>query len=121
MKQDRYGLTLTAISDRAAELYRQATELLFASLPGAAELLDEALALDPAFAVATALRGTIAADSGDSELAATLRHRAVELATSATEREKRHVAVLEELGTAPPPVAMASARAHLQDYPGDGV
>ena len=62
---DRGGLPLSTSSDAAAALYREGVDLGLSGWPGAEAAFDQALALDPDFALALAARARthlIAAD-----------------------------------------------------------
>ena len=50
--QDRFGNPVTCASQDAAALYARAVDLMLTAWPGAEPLLEQALAADPAFALA---------------------------------------------------------------------
>ncbi len=118
LHQDRSGLPLTTCSAEAAGLYRQAIERIHAGQAGPPELLDQAIAADPAFALAHAARWMEAHGAGDEERAKRARVGALASCEGATPWEQGHVAcVAAMLGR--DPGAADQVRAHLSARPGD--
>ncbi len=89
----RTGNRLTCQSPEAVELYQTALDLILGSESGAAEALDQALALDGSFALAAAARYFVAQDVGEPG-AEVYRERAKLALQDATDWEHEHVEVL---------------------------
>ncbi len=117
MKEVRTNQALTCASGEAALLYQEAVDRILASQGGAAGRLDQALALDPGFALAAVARYLVARDARDPE-AARFRSQAGEAAAMASAWEKRHVDVLVALADQPSG-AVDIARSHIEKTPGD--
>jgi len=118
---DDLGLTLTCASQDAARAYARGVDAYLHAWPGAREGADEALRLDPAFALAHALRALDAAvymrraDVGPAiELAQ--RH-----AAQASEREQSHVAAMALLVGGKSALAFDAALAHMAHWPTDAL
>lgn len=116
--RDRSGLPLSTSSPRAASLYREAIERVHGAEAGADALLDQALACDPAFAVAHAARWMLAHADGDTRTAHAARDAAMACRDGATAWERGHVDSLAALMSRQPD-ACTTARAHLAAHPGD--
>ncbi|MET0049515.1 MAG: hypothetical protein ABW095_00360 [Candidatus Thiodiazotropha sp.] len=93
MIEARTGNTLSCNSTEAARLYQQAVDLILGSESGAAETLDEALALDPGFALAAVARYYVAQDTGEKG-AQRYRQQAQSAASDASDWEREHIDVL---------------------------
>lgn len=117
MKEVRTNQALTCASGEAALLYQEAVDRILASQGGAAGRLDQALALDPGFALAAVARYLVARDARDPE-AARFRSQAGEAAAMASAWEQRHVDVLVALADQPSG-AVDIARSHIEKTPGD--
>ena len=92
---DSRDLPLSTTSDLAAERYREGVDLLLSAWPGAAEVLDEAIAADPDFALAHAARARLHVIRTEVAKAKARIATAEEIvARRGTERERSHVAVL---------------------------
>jgi len=122
MEQDRYGLPLSTDSPESAQAYRDGVDLLLSFWPGAAEAFERAIALDPTFALAHAARARLHAIYQEREHS---RPRA-ELARQhvsrrGTEREQSHVATLLLAIEGKSAEALASALAHLENWPRDAL
>ncbi len=92
---DRRGLPISTTSGLAAERYREGVDLLLSAWPGAGEMLDEAIAADPGFALAHAARARLHAIRGEAAAARARIAEAGEIvARVGTERERSHVATL---------------------------
>jgi len=116
MKDIRTNQPLSCASPDAARLYQDGVDRILASRGGAAERLDEALALDPGFALAAVARYLVARDARDSD-AERFRKQA-EKAQRVSEWERRHVDVLVALAERPSE-AVDMARSHVEKAPGD--
>ena len=93
MVDARTGKRLTAACDDAAQRYQLAVDRILGSESGAAEALDQALALDRAFALALAARYMLSKDakSPDAEL---FKERALQAAEKALPWERAHIFAL---------------------------
>src|SRR5918993_5174031 len=117
---DSRGLPLSTTSDRAAERYREGVDLLLSAWPGAGERLDEAIAADPAFALAHAARARLHAIRGEAAAARARIAEAGEIvARVGTERERSHVATLALAVTGQSAEALKGALAHADAWPRD--
>lgn len=114
---DRRGLPLST-SPEAAARYREAIERLHGGEAGVAELLDEALVCDPAFAVAHAARWLQAHADGDAGKARVARDAAMASLDGVTAWERGHVESLAAL-ISREPAAWTRAREHLAAHPLD--
>ncbi|KTS79421.1 hypothetical protein NS274_03080 [Pseudomonas oryzihabitans] len=117
---DRYGLPLSTASTQAADAYRTGMDLLLSLWPGAAEALDEAIALDPDFALAHAARARlflIDNQAGAARQAIALAQRLVE--RRGTERERSHVQVVRALVAGESARALQGALEHVDRWPRD--
>lgn len=121
MQKDRFGQPMTTDSPRAAELYDEAVDLLFALQPGSGPLIDEALNLDPNFALAHCAKARSLATVGDTREAR--RHAALgrDLAAPLSARERRHadIVCLALHGESRP--ALRAVREHAATHPRDAV
>jgi thioredoxin-like negative regulator of GroEL len=117
-QRDRRGLPLTTASPEAAARYRDAIDCVHGSEAGAAELLDQAVAHDPGFALAHLARWMLS--HAGSDRAASLAARAAALAerSALSDWERGHIdclaAIIERQ-----PGAWAQAREHLSVHPKD--
>lgn len=113
----RTGEALTTGSVEAAERYQLAVDRILGSETGAAEALDQALALDSRFALALAARYMLAKDAKSAEADA-FKERALVAAEDALPWERAHVfalfALLED-----PYGSLAATEAYIAASPGD--
>lgn len=117
---DRGGLPLSTSSDAAAALYREGVDLGLSGWPGAAAAFDQALALDPDFALALAARARthlIAADYAKARAMIGEAERAV--AANGTERERSHVEALARSVRGNSAGALEQVLAHVDLWPRD--
>lgn len=121
MHKDRYGLPITTDSGRAAELYDDAVDLLFALQPGSDVPIDEALELDPHFALAHCTKARACASAGDNAEARRYAARARELAAGLPERERRHADIVSLVFQGKSDSALVAVREHAATYPRDAV
>jgi len=117
MKDVRTNQPLSCASPEAAQAYQEGVDRILASRGGAAERLDEALVLDPGFALAAVARYLVARDAREPD-AERFRDVAEETAKRASEWERRHVDVLIALAERPSE-AVGMARSHIEKVPGD--
>jgi hypothetical protein len=121
MRQDRYGLPLTTASDGAAAAYREGVDLLLAAWPGAADALDRAVADDPEFALAHAARARLHQMFGQAPAARAQAVLARTHAAHASDRERRHVAIVAAAVEGRPAEALAGAEQHDDEFTRDAL
>jgi len=121
MAEDRYGLPLSTRSSSACEAYCAAADAILAGNDGEEELLERAIADDPAFALAHAalararfLRAQVPA--ARESIAVARKH-----SERATEREQGHVRVLAMPIEGKTGEALEATRAHLERWPRDAM
>lgn len=117
MLETRTGNPISSESPEAAELYREAIDLILGSESGAAETLDKALELDKDFGLAAAARYYVAQDVGETD-SGIYRERAERAAVHATDWEREHIDVLVGLIDRPQ-ATRAKAEAYIQETPTD--
>jgi hypothetical protein len=119
---DRRGLPLSTTSDHAAERYRDGVDLLLAAWPGAAEVIEQAIAADPDFALAHAARARLHAIRAEPAAARASIAAATDLAARhGTDRERSHVAVLSLAIHGRSAEALDRALAHAETWPRDAL
>ena len=117
---DRRGLLLSTTSEIAAERYRDGVDLLLSAWPGAAEALEETIAVDPNFALAHAARARLHAIRAEPAEARARIASAVEIVSRrGTERERSHVETLSLAIHGQSTKALALAVAHADTWPRD--
>jgi Tfp pilus assembly protein PilF len=121
MSKDLWDLPLSTESPRAAEQYVLAVEKLLSANVGAEEALGRAIDADPGFALAHAARARVLQLRGAMPEARAAAARAVELAPSATRRERGHVEALALNLEPDMPRTLAHVLEHLREYPRDGL
>ncbi|HEX4197470.1 MAG TPA: hypothetical protein VHZ26_08510, partial [Caulobacteraceae bacterium] len=121
MNQDRYGLTLSTASDRAAGFYRDGVDRLLSAWHGADDSFDRAIAEDPGFALAHIARGRVHQLNMEAAAARARATQARQLAASATPRERQHVEVLAAAIEGQPGLALSGAEQHLEAFPRDAL
>ena len=118
--RDRFGLTLTTAAP-AAELYNSALDRLLSLQGGAETLLQQALDLDPGFALAHAAMAVLGAEFG---LAVDVNARltaAVTAAPKATDRERSFVAAVAFRTHGSARVAARHLLTHIDRFPQDAL
>ena len=121
MHEDRFGQPMTTGSARAAELYDGAVDLLFALQPGSDTLIDEALALDPDFALAHCAKARSLATLGNTREARLYAALGRDLATHLSEREHGHANIIHLALHGESRQALRAVREHATAYPRDAV
>jgi thioredoxin-like negative regulator of GroEL len=113
----RTGKPLTTDRPEAAEQYQLAVDRILGSETGAAEALDQALALDSKFPLALAARYMLAKDakSADADL---FKARALVAAEAALPWERAHISALFAL-LDDPYANLAATEAYIAADPGD--
>jgi len=117
MLDARTGKPLTTGSREAAEAYQRALDCILGSETGAAEMLDQALALDANLAVALAARHMLAKDAGATD-ANHFKERALRAAEAALPWERAHVSALFAL-LDDPYTHLAATEAYIAANPTD--
>lgn len=118
---DRYGQPLSTTPE-AAELYDRALERILAGSLGAEDLLNQAVAVDPDFAVAhaaLALLGHELADAGHTPPALAAARRAA--AMRADDRERSLVAAVDACLTGTEERGKAALLGHIAGHPRDAL
>ena len=121
MHKDRFDQPITTASGKAAALNDEAIALMFALQPGCDALVDEALALDPDFALAHVTKARALLQDGDAAAAKRSAERGRDLASSLPERERRHANIVCQVVLGESAAALAAIREHAKDYPRDAV
>jgi Tfp pilus assembly protein PilF len=117
---DSRGLPISTNSTRAAACYRTGVDLLLSAWPGAEEPLRQAIDHDPEFALAYAALARLQAIKGQLAEARASVARAQEVVIrSRSSREISHVLTLSLAVTGQSVKALASALAHLDQWPRD--
>jgi hypothetical protein len=119
MHRDQYGLEVTAASDAAADLYRQAVDAILAAQHAAEPLLEQLLSVDPDSGVGRIALARLRQSQGRGAQACVEAERALALAPKLLPREVSHVEALASVVRGEGLVALAKAQAHLQTYPRD--
>ena len=121
MHRDRLDQPITSQSARAVELYDDAVDRMFALQPGSGALIDEALDLDPSFALGHCAKARALAGVGDSAAARDYAVRARDLAVHLPERERRHAQIVSLVFHGESMAALDAVRDHASAYPRDAV
>ncbi len=121
MHHDRYGQLITAQSARAVELYDDAVDRMFALQPGGGALVDEALALDPEFALGHCAKARTLAGKGDNVGAREYAARGRDLAAGCSNRERRHAEIVSWVFRGDSARALDAVGVHAVDHPRDAV
>ena len=121
MSKDLWDLPLSTESPRAAEQYVLGVEKLLSANVGAEEALGRAIDADPGFALAHAARARVLQLRGAMPEARAAAARAVQLAPSATRRERGHVEAIALNLEPDMPRTLAHVLEHLREFPRDGL
>ena len=117
MIEERTGKELSSQSAEAVGLYQTAVDLILGSESGSAGMLDQALELDPDFAMAAAARYSVAQDNGEQD-GQVYREQAVQASLGASDWERQHVELLigliDQFGT-----TRDKALVYVDKVPGD--
>ena len=117
--RDQYELEITAASDAAADLYRQAVDAFLAAQHSAESLLERLLCADPDSGVGRIALARLRQSQGRGAEARIEAERALELAPKLLQREVSHIEALASVVQGEGRVALAKVQAHLQTYPRD--
>ena len=121
MHKDRFDQPITTSSPRAAELYDEAVDLLFALQPGSGPLIDEALTIDPDFALAHCVKARSLATAGEMREARRYAALGRDLALGRSIRERHHAAIIDLALRGESARALRAVREHAAEYPRDAV
>jgi tetratricopeptide (TPR) repeat protein len=121
MLEDRFGLPLSTESASAVEAYVTGLDLMLSANVGAAEALDEAIRLDPDFALAHTARARQKLLAADMAAAKKSADRARALASGLDRREAGHIDVIGLVVAGQNTEAYTRLEAHLSDYPRDAL
>lgn len=121
MHKDRFDQPITTSSARAAELYDAAVDLLFALQPGSGPLIDEALTIDPDFALAHCAKARSLATAGEMPEARRYAALGRDLASRCSVRERDHAAIIDLALRGESKRALRAVREHAAAYPRDAV
>ena len=116
---DRYGLTLTTSSAKAAELYAKGLDHSLAAEAPAEACFRQAREEDPGFALAHVAEARLLQFRGKMRESAASLALAREHGANATTREQSHIACLATAISGDSPGALTALKAHVADYPRD--
>src|SRR5262249_19393448 len=119
--EDRFGLPLTTQSERAAEDYVSAVDLLLSANFDAEALLEAALAADPEFALAHIARARLLQMQSRVVEAKEAAAAARAICGRVTPREQGHIETVALVVDGNGPQALASLEAHIAEYPRDAM
>ena len=120
MHRDRFDQPISTCSACAAALNDDAVDRLFALQNGACALIDEALALDPDFALAHSTKARVLLQQGDAAAGRQWAVRGRDLAAELPARERAHAEVVC-LAIHGESTALQAVRDHAATYPRDAV
>lgn len=118
---DRYGLSLSTNSRKAAERYVEGVDRMLAYTAGIETELDAAITADAGFAMPHAAYANYWFFRGEPARARASAERAVALAVGATPREQSHAAILHLTVTGQAAKAAPLVDAHLREHPRDAL
>lgn len=118
---DSFGNPVQCASTDAVCAYDRAVDAYLHALPGVLEATDEALANDPQFAVAQALRGLFQATYGRGDEARKTLARAREYGAQASERERSQIDLISAIIDGRTGEALAAVERHTERFPTDVV
>ena len=121
MTKDRFDQPISTVSTKAAALNDEAIARLFALQLGSDALIDEALALDPDFALGHCTKARTLLQNGETAAAKGSAIRGRDLAVSLPERERRHAEIVCQVVHGETTAALAAIRRHAETYPRDAV
>ncbi|WP_395708109.1 tetratricopeptide repeat protein [Reyranella sp.] len=121
MLRDQYDLALTTASAAARDAYVKASGLALTFYPGAAEAYDQAVVVDPGFALAHAGKAQLLMRQGDVAAARAALATAKDLTSDASEREASHIGFFDLVFAGRIDAAIAALHAHLAAWPRDAL
>jgi tetratricopeptide (TPR) repeat protein len=121
MAVDRYGLSFTSDSPRAAAAYCAGVDRILLAVPGADQAFEEALSADPGFALAAIALARTHQIFGRLDEARAAGAAARGLVGGVTRRERQHVEAIGTLLDGNAAGALAAVRAHVAEFPRDAL
>jgi len=121
MLVDRYDLALSTVSSAARDAYVQASDLLLSVQPGAVEVFDRAIAIDPGFALAHAGKAQSLLTAGNVKAGLESLAKAKAASAGVTEWEASHIAFFELYAAGGVDASLTALRAHLAHWPRDAL
>ena len=120
MLEDRYGLPLSITSAAARDAYVVGVDAILSATGDALGPLNKALELEPGFALALSAKARFFQVSGDARGAREAGAQAMDMAASASDRERSHANIFNLLTSGRGPDALALTREHVAQFPRDG-
>ena len=120
MLTDRYGLPLSTTSAAARDAYVEGCEAKLTMYPGALEAFDRAIAADPNFALAHAVKAHALLERGDAAARVSMA-AANSLTAGLSAREASHIAFFDLLSAGDTEAALSALSAHLNLWPRDAL
>jgi tetratricopeptide (TPR) repeat protein len=121
MHHDRYDQPLSTASEAAATAFDNAADSLLAGVGNPLAAADAVVAEDPEFALGHSVRASALMLAGQFVEARDAAARAVELAESATRRERQHTAIIQDVMSGRRDAALARIHEHIEDFPRDAL
>jgi tetratricopeptide (TPR) repeat protein len=119
--EDRFGQRLSTSSHAACEAYVAGVDILLTARPGALAHFEQAIAVDPDFALAHIARARAFQTQGRLAEANEAAAAAKGFVTSLSAREASHIEVLSTAIAGNGSLALEKLFAHMESYPRDGV
>lgn len=121
MPQDRFGHSLTTTSEKAADIYGEALDGVFALREDVVANIDRALELDPDFALAYGVRARGLAMQGKAAEARESALLGQQLSAHGTPREQRHAHIAALVAEGKGAEALPLVYEHAREYPRDAM
>jgi len=121
MPVDRYGLAVSTSSEAARDAYVQGFDLFGSGCPGALEAFEQAVAVDPGFALAHVARARAYQLTGQMDAARASMAAATAAGGNLPEREASHLALFRLLLSGQSDAALGVLRTHLRTWPRDAM
>ena len=118
---DALGQPVSCTSAAAIEAYDRAIDHQLHAWTGGLEALDQALLIDPGFAVAHAARALVLQSQGRGPEAREAVAMSQTLGGTLSDRERSHIAVIADLLAGRSAAAMHAVTAHAANWPGDAL
>jgi tetratricopeptide (TPR) repeat protein len=118
---DGYGNAISTASQEARDHYDRGVQLFLGANYGASETFEASVAADPDFALGHAALARALMMEGRIPDAKAEIARAEELAQSADQRERDHIAAFSLLLAGKPAATREAVRAHVRDHPRDAM
>ena len=118
---DALGQPVSCTSAAAIEAYDRAIDHQLHAWTGGLEALDQALLIDPSFALAHAARALVLQSQGRGPEAREAVAMSQTLGGTLSDRERSHIAVIADLLAGRSAAAMHAVTAHAANWPGDAL